>query len=105
MDNATIFPMCFLGASIIGNNTIMQAGCILNGLTITRDEIVVKVSGQDYNTGLKNLGAIIGHNCRLGGHVTTTPGTMLGPYSTIHDGAFLSGFYGQKTVIKVEYDR
>jgi UDP-N-acetylglucosamine diphosphorylase / glucose-1-phosphate thymidylyltransferase / UDP-N-acetylgalactosamine diphosphorylase / glucosamine-1-phosphate N-acetyltransferase / galactosamine-1-phosphate N-acetyltransferase len=105
MDNAKVFPMCFLGASIIGNNTSMQAGCILNGLTISRDEIVVRVSGHEYNTGLKNLGAIIGHDCRLGGHVTTAPGTMLGTYSTIHDNVFLSGFYGHKTILKAEHDR
>lgn len=105
MNNTKIFPMCFLGASIIGTNTSMQAGCIINALTIARDEIIVKVSGQAYNTGLMNLGAIIGHDCKLGGHVTTAPGTMLGIHSIIHDNSFLSGFYGQKTVIKTEHDR
>jgi NDP-sugar pyrophosphorylase family protein len=105
LNKTTIFPMCFIGASVIGGNTYLQAGCVLSGLTLSRDEIVVRVSGEIFNTAMRNLGAIVGHDTQLGGRVTTTPGTMIGPRSVIQDNAFLSGFYGPKTVIRTERQR
>jgi len=105
LGKTTIFPMCFIGSSLIGSNTYLQAGCMLNGLTLSHDEIAVRVSGEIFSTGMRNLGALIGHDSRLGGGVTTVPGTMVGPRSVIQDNAFLSGFYGPKTVIRTEWHR
>ena len=105
MTKSLVFPMSFLGASVIGNDCLISAGCTFNGLNLTREEIVVHTPQQDYMTKLRNLGAVVGHHTRIGGSVATSPGTLIGPFSMIHANAHLEGFYAAKSVVRGERNR
>ncbi len=105
MDYTTIFPMSFLGASIIGSECHLSAGCTLNALNLDREEIVVRIPTKEFATGLYTLGAMVGHHCRFGGGVISSPGTLVGPFSTIRANARLQGYYPARSKIIPERHR
>lgn len=105
MDGTVVFPMNILGASIIGTGCVFSSGCMLHSLNLGREEIVIRVPPNEHQTGLHNLGAIVGHHSKLGGGVTSAPGTLIGPHSNMYTHAFLRGYYPPKSVVRTEQNR
>ncbi len=68
----------FFGDSIIGKNCRIGAGAIVANRRLDRKEIKVVVKGEEVNSGLDYLGAIIGNDTKLGISVGIMPGIMIG---------------------------
>ncbi len=68
----------FFGDTIIGENCRIGAGMITGNVRIDRDEIKSKVKGAEVSTGMNSFGVIIGHDTRIGIHVSTMPGVIIG---------------------------
>ncbi|MCK5322027.1 MAG: NTP transferase domain-containing protein [Candidatus Aenigmarchaeota archaeon] len=68
----------FFGDTILGENCRIGAGTITGNVRINRDEIKPIVKGESVSTNLTSLGAVVGHNTRIGIHVCMMPGIIVG---------------------------
>ena len=99
-NNAKIQSFTFCGDSIIGKSTRIGSGTILANRRFDQKDIEIKIQNEKYNTGLNFFGAIVGDNSRIGANCTTSPGTLIGPYTYIFPGVKVWGFIEeQKRVI------
>ncbi|MCK5593937.1 MAG: NTP transferase domain-containing protein [Candidatus Aenigmarchaeota archaeon] len=73
----------FFGDTIIGENCRIGAGMITGNVRIDRDEITSEVKGSEVSTNMNSFGVIIGHNTRVGIHVSTMPGVIIGSGCTV----------------------
>ena len=74
----------FIGDSIIGTNTNMEAGSIIanHRNELEEKEITCIDQGTSILTGTTKFGALIGDNCKIGANAVLAPGTLL-PAGTI----------------------
>ena len=79
----------------------MAAGVIVSNLKITRNEIVVKLDGIEYRTGLRKFGAIIGDEAEIGCNAVINPGTLIGKRVLAYPLTSLRGYYPPNSVIKI----
>ena len=99
-NNAKIQSFTFCGDSIIGKSTRIGSGTILANRRFDQKDIEIKIQNEKYNTGLNFFGVIVGDNSRIGANCTTSPGTLIGPYTYIFPGVKVWGFIEeQKRVI------
>lgn len=82
-NNAKVQSFTFCGDSLIGKSTRIGSGTILANRRFDQSEVIIKIKDQKFKTGTEFFGAIIGDNTRLGANCTTTPGTLIGPYTWI----------------------
>lgn len=87
----------YVGDAVIGRNVNLGAGVKLANLkAIGR---AVKVGDMD--TGLRKFSAALGDDVSIGCNAVLTPGTLVGPRTTVYNGAMLRGVYPADTVVKV----
>ena len=111
--NATILRGTAIGDNVrIGSNAVVENTVILSDVsiqpgTVVRDAIIAENATIGPNTTIEGgpadvivdgelyedvaLGGVIGDNARLGGHVSVTPGSILGDGSTAETGVTLTG--------------
>jgi NDP-sugar pyrophosphorylase family protein len=77
------FHRNYFGDSVIGNNCSFGAGTVGANLRLDKGEISVRVGGEEINTGLNKLGALIGNGVRTGINVGIMPGRRLGEGSFV----------------------
>lgn len=80
----------YVGDSILGNRAHLGAGAICANLRLARDEVLVRLPGQVYRTGLKKFGAILGDGAEAGCNSVLQPGSILGRRAAV----ISSGFSG-----------
>ena len=68
----------YVGDSILGNRAHLGAGAICANLRLARDEVVIKIDGKRYPTGLRKVGALMGDGSEAGCNSVLQPGTILG---------------------------
>lgn len=90
----------YVGDSILGYDTNLGAGSICSNLKVTWEDVVVKVNGREYETGLLKLGAIVGDNAETGCNTVLNPGTLLGKRSLTYPCSSLRGYYPPDSIIK-----
>jgi NDP-sugar pyrophosphorylase family protein len=101
----------YLGDSILGSRVNLGAGTKLSNVMITsakdrvsgqRPSIVIPSGGQQYDTGLSKLGAILGDDCQTGCNSVLNPGSILEPGCLVYPNASVSrGHYPAGTIIKL----
>ncbi|MCS7265408.1 MAG: hypothetical protein NZ805_11305 [Armatimonadetes bacterium] len=101
MDGAQCPHFNYVGDSVIGFKSHLAAGVIVSNLKITRDEIVVKVGGVEYPTGLKKFGAIVGDEAEIGCNTVINPGTLIGKRVLAYPLSSLRGYYPPDKIVKV----
>ena len=79
----------YIGDSIIGEGSRTGAGFITANVRLDGKEIRVKISGKKVGTGRRKLGAIIGKNVKIGIHVGTMPGVLIGNNAIIGPGKMI----------------
>ncbi len=98
----------FIASSIIGENCRLAHGFISANRRFDRQTIKVKVKGNKVDTGLDDLGVIMGEGVQAGIGVGTMPGVTIGQKVKIGPGSFVFediepglNYYTQfKTVVK-----
>jgi NDP-sugar pyrophosphorylase family protein len=101
----------YVGDSILGKHVNLGAGTKLSNLTILsakdpqtgkRPTIRLQIEGQDYDTGLAKLGAILGDRTQTGCNSVLNPGSIVGPDCLIYANLSLrKGYHPPNSVIKL----
>jgi bifunctional UDP-N-acetylglucosamine pyrophosphorylase/glucosamine-1-phosphate N-acetyltransferase len=79
MDGVTAKHACYIGHSVIGENTNIAAGTITADYRHDAGHNHTLVNGKKVDTGRKKLGAFIGDNVKLGIGTLTYPGRKIWP--------------------------
>lgn len=105
LKNVIIFNHCetphynYVGDSILGFHAHMGAGSITSNIKADRKNIVVKGS-QQYETGRRKIGAILGDFVEVGCNAVLNPGTVVGQHSQIYPTACVRGIVPSWTIVK-----
>lgn len=75
----------YVGDSVIGDNVCFGAGSVTGNFRLDEQQIFSVVGQEKIPTGRRKLGAMIGENCRVGMHVSISPGIKIG------GGSFVGG--------------
>lgn len=73
----------YVGDSILGNKAHLGAGVICANLRLARDEVVIRLDGKRYKTGLRKVGSFVGDEAEVGCNSVLQPGTILGKRSAV----------------------
>lgn len=73
----------YVGDSILGNRSHLGAGAICANLRLARDEVIIRIEGKRYRTGLRKVGVFMGDGSEAGCNSVLQPGTILGRRSAV----------------------
>ncbi len=99
----------YIGDSILGTHVNMGAGSRLANFQFRSPEekaenIIrensVPITGEDWQTGMQKLGAILGDNVELGCNAVLSPGTLIGKDNWIYPNTtFPKGYYPPNSIV------
>ena len=89
MDHSNAPHLNYVGDSIIGEHTNLGAGTITANLRHDNKTVKVEVKGKLEDSGRRKLGAIIGHDVKVGINVTIYPGRKIGSNSFVGPGVIV----------------
>jgi NDP-sugar pyrophosphorylase family protein len=101
----------YLGDSVLGTGTNLGAGTKLSNLTILslkdpdtgkRPTVKIFIDGEEFDTGLAKIGAILGDGVQTGCNSVLNPGCLVGPHTLIYPNVNLKkGFTPPGRIIKL----
>jgi NDP-sugar pyrophosphorylase family protein len=101
----------YLGDSVLGSGTNLGAGTKLSNLTIMslkdpetgeRPTVKIIIEGEEFDTGLAKIGAILGDGVQTGCNSVLNPGCLVGPHTLIYPNVNLKkGFTPPGRIIKL----
>lgn len=104
----------YVGDSILGRRVNMGAGTKLSNLgmlsekdTVTgkRPSIKMTINGEEYDTGLAKLGAILGDDVQTGCNAVLNPGCLVGPRTLVYANLSLrKGYYPPDAIVKLHQE-
>jgi NDP-sugar pyrophosphorylase family protein len=104
----------YVGDSILGRRVNMGAGTKLSNLgmlsekdrvTGKRPSIYITINGQEYDTGLAKLGAILGDDVQTGCNAVLNPGCLVAPRSLVYANLSLrKGYYPPDSIVKLRQE-
>lgn len=110
LDQAQAAHFAYVGDSILGQRVNLGAGTRLANLpmfsakdpiTKKRPSLRFRFDGQEIDTGLSKLGAILGDDVQTGCNVVTNPGCIVGPRTLIYALVSLrKGYYPADSIVK-----
>ncbi len=77
MRGTEIGRLSFVGESIIGEEVNIGSGTVLVNINIDQTNVKLEINGEEFDSGLKKLGSIIGDKCWIGAGNTFLPGTKI----------------------------
>lgn len=105
MDHSNAPHLNYVGDSIIGEHTNLGAGTITANLRHDNKTIKVEVKGKLEDSGRRKLGAIIGHNVKVGINVTIYPGRKIGSNSFVGPGVIVDKNIPSNSLIIVKQQK
>ena len=90
----------YVGDSIIGYKSHFGAGAITSNLKSDKTNIILKIEGETFETGLRKFGAIVGDNVEIGCNTVLNPGTIIGRNSNIYPVSCVRGFIDSNMIYK-----
>ncbi|AMM53263.1 bifunctional sugar-1-phosphate nucleotidylyltransferase/acetyltransferase [Pyrococcus kukulkanii] len=105
MDNSNAPHLNYVGDSIIGENTNLGAGTITANLRHDNKTIKVEVKGKLEDSGRRKLGAIIGHNVKVGINVSIYPGRKIGSNAFIGPGVVVDKNVPPNVLVVVKQEK
>ncbi len=93
----------YVGDSVLGDKAHLGAGAICSNFKGDGSNVVVR-GDDDYVTGLRKLGAILGDGVDVGCGSVLNPGTVIGKGSRVYPLNSLRGVYPEKVIIKSNSD-
>ncbi len=93
----------YIGDSILGNFAHMGAGAVLSNLKSDKSNVVVKGKEQ-YETGLRKFGAILGDGADIGCGCVLNPGTIVGKNTSVYPLTSLRGVIPADSIVKSKDD-
>jgi len=83
MENVETPHYNYVGDSVLGNRAHLGAGAICANLRLARDEVVIRIEGKRFPTGLRKVGAFMGDGAEAGCNSVLQPGSILGRRSAV----------------------
>ena len=105
MDNSNAPHLNYVGDSIIGENTNLGAGTITANLRHDNGNVRVEIKGKLEDSGRRKLGAIIGHNVKVGINVSIYPGRKIGSNSFIGPGVIVDRNVPPNSLVVVKQEK
>ena len=105
LKNVIIFNNCetphynYVGDSILGFHAHMGAGSITSNIKADRTNIIIK-GEEEYVTGRRKIGAILGDWVEVGCNAVLNPGTIVGQHSMIYPTSCVRGIVKSNTIWK-----
>lgn len=92
----------YVGDSVLGYKAHMGAGSITSNVKSDKTLVVVKTDKDQFETGLKKFGAMLGDNVEVGCNTVLNPGTVVGKNSNIYPTSMVRGFIPEGSIYKNE---
>lgn len=89
----------YVGDSVLGNYAHMGAGSICSNLKSDGKNIVVH-GDDDYMTGMRKIGGILGDHADIGCQCVINPGTVIGCRTTVYPLTSLRGVIPEDCIVK-----
>ena len=89
----------YVGDSVIGNYAHMGAGAICSNLKSDGKAVVIH-GEEDYETGLRKIGAILGDHADVGCGCVLNPGTVIGKNTSVYPLNALRGVFPEGCIVK-----
>lgn len=100
LNGANAAHFAYLGDCILGNKVNLGAGTKCANLRLDHAEVVIKLNGESFPTGLRKFGAILGDGTQLGCNSVTNPGTITGKNVFCHPCVNFGGVVPENTEIR-----
>lgn len=91
----------YVGDSILGNKAHMGAGSICSNLK-TDGKAVVIHGDEEYETGLRKIGAILADGADIGCGCVLNPGTVIGKNTSVYPKNSLRGVFEANCIVKAQ---
>ena len=89
----------YVGDSILGNFAHMGAGSICSNLKSDGTNIIIR-GEQNYETGLRKIGGILGDHADVGCSCVLNPGTVIGKNTSVYPLNALRGVFPAGCIVK-----
>ncbi len=99
LDKAQIPHYNYVGDSVLGNHAHMGAGSICSNLKADGKAVVIK-GDENYETGLRKIGGILGDDSDIGCGCVLNPGTIIGKRTSVYPLNSLRGVFPADCIVK-----
>lgn len=89
----------YVGDSVLGNHAHMGAGSICSNLKSDGKNIVIH-GNENYETGLRKIGGILGDEADIGCGCVLNPGTVVGKNTSVYPLTALRGVFPENCIVK-----
>lgn len=90
----------YVGDSILGYKAHMGAGSITSNVKSDKTLVVVRAGEEQFETGLKKFGAMLGDHVEVGCNSVLNPGTVIGKQSNVYPTSMVRGFIPANSIYK-----
>lgn len=101
LDKVQVPHYNYVGDSVLGNFAHMGAGSICSNLKSDGKNVVIH-GEQEYETGLRKIGAILGDHADIGCGCVLNPGTVVGKNTSVYPLTSLRGVYPADCIVKAQ---
>ena len=99
-DNVQVPHYNYVGDSILGYRAHMGAGSITSNVKSDKLPVVVKTGQEEYPTGRKKFGAMLGDRVEIGCNSVLNPGSVIGRDSNVYPTSCVRGVIPEKHIWK-----
>lgn len=99
LDNVQVPHYNYVGDSVLGNFAHMGAGSICSNLKSDGKNVVIH-GDNDYDTGLRKIGAFLADYADIGCGCVLNPGTVVGKNTSVYPLNALRGVYPENCIVK-----
>ena len=90
----------YVGDSILGYKSHMGAGSLTSNVKSDKTLVVVKNGDEQFPTGLKKFGAMLGDHVEVGCNSVLNPGTVIGRNTNIYPTSCVRGMVPENSIWK-----
>ena len=99
LDKVQVPHYNYVGDSVLGNHAHMGAGSICSNLKADGKPVVIHGEEQ-YETGLRKIGGILGDGADVGCGCVLNPGTVIGKNTSVYPLTSLRGVFPEGCIVK-----
>ncbi len=99
LDDVQVPHYNYVGDSILGNHSHMGAGSICSNLKADKKNVVIR-GEENYETGIKKIGAILADGADIGCGCVLNPGTVVGKRTSVYPLNALRGVFPDDCIVK-----
>ena len=99
LDKVQVPHYNYIGDSVLGNHSHMGAGSICSNLKSDGKPVVIR-GDEEYVTGLRKIGGILGDDADIGCGCVLNPGTVIGKDTSVYPLNALRGVYPAGCIVK-----